>query len=121
MQRYPGGTELDPHTIGHSFWFNLLCDIANERALNGAPNPGHAFGRLAMAVFAIGLGAFFMILPAEFPGHRALAAIVRIGGAVSMLGFLASPVSTSPLGHAIAVFAAAIPGVLAAAVGVAAT
>src|SRR5436190_22253151 len=78
MQRYPGGTELDPQTIGHSFRFNLLCDVANERALNGAPNPGSAFGRLAMVVFAVGMGAFWMILPAEFPGHRALAAIVRI-------------------------------------------
>jgi len=120
MQRYPGGTELDRHCTGHSFWFNFLCDLTGDRALNGAPNPGRDFGRVAMAVFSVGLGAFWMILPAEFPGHRALAAIVRVGGAISVAGFLAVPVASGRW-HAVAVFAAAVPGVLAAMVGVAAT
>src|SRR5438552_3783881 len=89
MQRYAGGTELDRHTVGHSFWFNFLCDIAGDRALNGAANPGGAFGRAAMAAFSVGLGAFWLILPAEFPRHRALGAIVRVGGSISVLGFFA--------------------------------
>lgn len=121
MQRYPGGTELDRHTVGHSFWFNFLCDLTAERAFNGAANPGRDFGRAAMAAFSIGLGAFWLILPAEFPGHRALAAIVRVGGAISVLGFLAVPIVARAPWHALAVFAAAVPGVLAATVGVAAT
>jgi hypothetical protein len=121
MHQYPGGTELDRQSIGHSFWFNFLCDIASERALNGARNPGNAFGRAAMLVFAVGMGAFWMILPAEFPGHRALAVIVRVGGTISVLGFIASPIVSRAPWHALAVFAAAVPGVLAAVMGVAAT
>lgn len=121
MHRYPGGTEIDPHCVGHSFWLNFLCDLTGDRALNGASNAaGRGVARAAMAAFSIGLGAFWLILPAEFPEHRALAAIVRVAGAVSVLGFLAVPVAEGPL-HAVAVFAASVPGVLAAIVGLVAT
>jgi hypothetical protein len=120
MHRYPGGTELDSHSVGHSFWFNFLCDLTGDRALSGASNGGSAFARAAMVAFSIGMGAFWLILPAEFPGHRAIGAIVRLSGAISVLGFLAVPVAPGAL-HAVAVFAAAVPGVLAAAAGAAAT
>ena len=121
MYHYPGGTELDPHTVGHSFWFNLLCDLTGECALNGAPNlAGRGFARAGMAVLSVGMGAFWLILPAEFSQHRVTAAVVRVAGAVSALGFLSVPVAPGPW-HPIAVYAAAGPGVLAAALGVAAT
>ena len=121
MHRYPGGTELDHDCVGHSFWFNFLCDLTGDRALNGASNAaGRGFARAAMAAFSVGMGAFWLILPAEFPGHRALAFGVRVAGAISVLGFLSVPVADGPL-HAVAVFAAAVPGVLAAGLGVVAT
>ena len=120
MHRYPGGTELDGHTVGHSFWFNFLCDLTGDRALNGASNAARDFARAAMAAFGVGLGAFWLILPAEFPGHRVLATCVRVGGTISVLGFLAVPVAPGPW-HALAVFAAAVPGVIAAVLGVVAT
>ncbi len=120
MRRYPGGTELDPHTVGHSFWLNFLCDLTGSIALNGAPNPASGFARAAMATFSVGMGAFWLILPAEFPAHRVVGAVVRITGAISALGFLAVPIAPGPW-HAVAVFAAAGPGVLAAALGAAAT
>jgi hypothetical protein len=121
MSRYPGGTELDPHCVGHSFWFNLLCDLTNDRALNGVSNAaGRGFARAGMAVFSLGFGAFWLILPAEFPGHRALAATVRFAGALSVLGFLSVPFAGGAW-HAPAVFLAAVPGVLAGLVGVGAT
>jgi hypothetical protein len=121
MNRYPGGTELDPHCVGHSFWFNFLCDLTSETALNGASNAaGSALGRAGMAAFSVGLGAFWLILPAEFPGHRAIAVVVRTAGAVSVAGFLSVPFSGGAW-HAVAVFAAAGPGVLAAILGLGAT
>jgi hypothetical protein len=120
VHRYPGGTEIDRHCVGHSFWFNFLCDLTGERALNGEPNGGHVFARAAMLAFSLGLGAFWLILPAELGGHRGVAAVVRVGGAVSVLGFLSVPIAPGPW-HAVAVFMAAIPGVAAAAVGLYAT
>jgi hypothetical protein len=120
MHRYPGGTEIDRHCAGHSFWLNFLCDLTGEQALNGEPNGGHTFARGAMMAFSFGLGAFWLILPTEFSGHRAVGAVVRVGGAVSVLGFLSVPIAPGPW-HAVAVFMAAIPGVVAAAVGLYAT
>ena len=74
MHRYPGGTELDRHCVGHSFWFNLLCDLMGDRALNGTLNAGRDFARAAMAVFSVGLGAFLKTDPARrvsrAPGDR---------------------------------------------------
>ena len=120
MYVYPGGTELDRHCVGHSFWFNFLCDLMGERALNGSFNPGHSLARAAMAAFSVGLCAFWLILPAEFARHRATAATIRVAGAISVAGFLAVPIASGPL-HAIAVFTAAVPGVIAGSVGLAAT
>jgi len=121
MHRYPGGTELDRHCVGHSFWFNFLCDLTGARALNGAPNAAsRGLARAAMAALSVGLGAFWLILPAAFPGHRATAAAIRTAGAISVLGFFAIPFAEGSW-HAVAIFAAAVPGVLAAGVGVAAT
>jgi hypothetical protein len=120
MHKYPGGTEIDPHCVGHSFWLNFLCDLTGDQALNGEPNGGRTFARGAMMAFSFGLGAFWLILPAEFSGHRAISAVVRVAGAVSVLGFLSVPVAPGPW-HAVAVFMAAIPGVVAATVGLYAT
>jgi hypothetical protein len=121
MHLYPGGTELDRHSVGHSFWFNLLCDLTGDRALNGAANVGRSYGRAAMAAFAVGLAAFWLILPAEFPDRRVLARVVRVGGALSVTGFLLVPVMTGGLSHAVVVFLAAVPGVIAAAASFVAT
>src|SRR5882672_2582975 len=86
MHRYPGGTEIDRHCAGHSFWFNFLCDLTGERALNGASNAAaRGWARAAMAAFSLGFGAFWLILPAELPGHRALAATIRVAGSSSVL------------------------------------
>jgi hypothetical protein len=121
MHVYPGGTELDRHSVGHSFWFNLLCDLTGDRALNGAANLGRGYALAAMAAFSVGLAAFWLILPAEFPERRALARVVRVGGALSVTGFLLVPVATGGLAHAVVVFLAAVPGVVAAAAGFVAT
>jgi hypothetical protein len=120
MRVYPGGTELDRNCVGHSFWFNFLCDLTGERALNGAANNGHSLARAAMVAFSVGLCAFWLILPAEFPGHKAIAAIIRLAGTISVAGFLTVPIADGSL-HAVAVFTAAVPGVIAAFVGLVAT
>jgi hypothetical protein len=121
MHFYPGGTELNRHSVGHSFWFNLMCDLTGDRALNGAVNAGRGYARAAMAAFSVGLAAFWLILPAEFPERRTLARVVRVGGALSVTGILLAPVIPGGLSHAVVVFLAAVPGVVSAGAGVVAT
>jgi hypothetical protein len=121
MHFYPGGTELNRHSVGHSFWFNLLCDLTGDRALNGAANAARGYARAALAAFTVGLAAFWFILPAEFPERRALGGVVRVGGTLSVIGFLLVPMVTGGMAHAVVVFLAAVPGVVAAAAGFVAT
>jgi hypothetical protein len=122
MYLYPGGSSIDRHRVGHSFWFNFLCDLTGETAINGASNrPGSSLARAGMGSFAVALGAFWMILPSLFRrGRRRAAVVVRVAGGISALGLLAVPVTDGPT-HAIAVFCSSIPGLVAGAVGFACT
>jgi hypothetical protein len=119
MILYPGGTELDPHGLGHSFWFNCLCDLTSDRALNGISNgPAAALARLGMASLAVAVGAFWLILPALLTGNRPAAPVIRIAGTISVLGLFAVPIAADSW-HPVAVFASVIPALIAGAMGLA--
>ena len=106
--RYPGGTWMDRTTEGHSFWGNFLCDIARDRALDGQPHPGAAWGRAAEWVLFFALGLFFWVAPALVVPRRRRATI-RFLGIVATLGLFLVPV-TSGVPHALALIAGAGPG-----------
>ena len=118
MALYPGGTALDHHHPGHSFWFNFLCDLTGPVALNGQPNPvGAVVGQLAMAALAMTLATFWLTLPLMFRGRRILGLSIRGAGCASTLGFAVVPFASGTL-HALAVFVAVVPAVVAGALGV---
>jgi len=105
---YPGGTWMDRTTVGHSFWGNFLCDIARDRALDGRPQPGAAWGRASEWVLFFALGLFFWVAPALIVPRRRRATI-RVLGIVATLGLLLVPVTTG-VPHALALIAGAGPG-----------
>lgn len=109
---YPGGTWMDPTTPGHSFWGNFLCDIARTPALDGRPNPGAPWGRVAEWSLVLALFVFFFIAPALVDAPRRRRTI-RILGAVAALGLMLVPV-TDRVVHAVALIAGAGPGFAAA-------
>jgi hypothetical protein len=117
MACYPGGTVFDPMARGHSFWLNHLCDLTGAAACNGQPNGIAApAARAGLASFAVAMAAFWVAMPALFPGWPRLALMVRVAGATSALGLAVLtlvPPSPGPL-HAIVVFSAALPGLAAA-------
>jgi len=121
MACYPGGSWLDRHTSGHAFWGNFFCDLTQPVALNGAPNTlGSWLAQAAMLTLAAAFVPFWRLLPTLFQGDRRLGAAVRVFGLVSALGLVLVPLTPSTrLGalHGIAVFAASIPGILAAVLG----
>jgi hypothetical protein len=117
MHLYPGGNSFDRQCLHHSFWFNFLCDLTGGQAVNGASNvPGSQLARAGIVALSVALGAFWLVLPALFPGARAAAALVRTAGAASALGLMAVPLVSGPA-HAVAVFAASVPGLVAAVTG----
>jgi len=125
MRLYPGGSAIEPHAAGHSFWLNFVCDLTGNVAANGRPNPvGSVVGRAGISTFAATLIPFWLLLPATFfstNGTRWRGATpLRATGVVSALGLATVPFATGGL-HAWAVYAAALPGIAAGALGLVGT
>jgi hypothetical protein len=117
MLRYPGGTAFDPLSHGHSFWFNFLCDLTPDVAVNGRPNPGGRLARAAMIAFCVALACFWVVLPASFRNRRRISIATKTFGVMSAFGLAVFPVVLTRLGHVIAVFASLIPALCAGVLG----
>jgi hypothetical protein len=121
MALYPGGTWWDTSTHGASFWHNFVCDLEWNPALDGQPNPvGSRLAKAAMLALVAGFVPFWWIAPSLFTGggaRRALGAVVRALGLVSVAGMIAVALMPSDrFGsvHGIAVVIAGVPGLSAA-------
>jgi hypothetical protein len=121
MVCYPGGTVFDRSARGHSFWLNHLCDLTGPNACNGQPNGVTApAARAGLAAFAAALAAFWLVMPALFPGRPRVALVVRVGGVMSALGLAVLtlvPPGPGPA-HALVVFGGVVPGLVAGVVSV---
>jgi hypothetical protein len=116
MHIYPGGSFIRPEAPRHSFWLNFLCDLTGDRALGGGLNPGARIARAGLGALAVSLLGFWFILPAVLPRARATALTIRVAGAMSAVGFALVPFANGVL-HAVAIFAAAGPGLVASVTG----
>ena len=113
MRAYPGGTALDPTTVGHSFWLNFLCDLTGDVAVNGAANArGASLARVAMVALAVALGCFWLLVPLSFAGGRAFSRPIRTFGLLAVVGVLLVPAATGR-GHIFVVLASAVSGLIA--------
>lgn len=118
MARYPGGTSLNRAAPGHSFWFNFLCDLTNDIAVNGRSNQTGAWlARVALGAFCVALTCFWIILPRgiQVPSRR-LSIGITGSGVLSVAGLLIVPVATG-IGHVVAVFASFVPALAATILG----
>ncbi|HVX96178.1 MAG TPA: hypothetical protein VHK47_14800 [Polyangia bacterium] len=111
MEVYPGGTAIDPHTRGHSFWLNLLCDLTEQHARNGEPNTGALVARAGMVTLSAALGVHWLILPAFMRG-RAVGWVVRVAGVLQVVALMFVPFATR-LAHPLAIFTSAAAGLVA--------
>jgi hypothetical protein len=124
MGAYPGGTWWNRATRGHAFFENYVCDLTQEVALDGSPNPGAAVGKLGMLALVVGMVPFWWSASALFVDARALSRFTRAAGLASFVGLVAVPLTPSlRFGwvHSACVLLAAGPGLLAAAMAVAGT
>jgi hypothetical membrane protein len=124
MCAYPGGTVWDHTSRGNDFWLNYLCDLERSSALDGSPNTrGSLLARSATLVLAIGLLAFFRLLPQLFPASERRGRMVRMLGccaAVASLGVAAFPADRFAGLHPYTISCASLSGFGAVAVAVAA-
>jgi hypothetical protein len=82
---YPGGSQVDKNSVGFSWANNYWCNLLNENAINGKPNPAKPIAMSAMLLLCCALSFFWWIFPRESgmanPGRR----VIQISGIVAMM------------------------------------
>ncbi len=56
---YPGGSTFDKNAVGFDWGTNYLCNLFDEKAVNGADNGGRFWAITGLAVLCISFGLFF--------------------------------------------------------------
>lgn len=86
---YPGGSQADRHSIGFSWMNNYLCNLFDDKAMDGKKNTAMPWAICGMLMLCASFAIFFYRFSKKMPA-RAAAKIVRYVGTGSMAGaFLA--------------------------------
>ena len=110
MLLYPGGTRLDPGTVGYSFTQNPFSELGRTVARNGEPNVASAtLFVLGLTPAGLGLSAFFIaLLPLVSTRSRTVTWVARLGclaGIVAGVAYVAvawTPANEWPGEHVLA-------------------
>jgi hypothetical protein len=115
---YPGGTYCEPAATSYRFWGNYFCDLTAPVTSRGEDNArSAALAEAAFASFALAWGPFFWLLAACSQRRRVVLGFGLVSAlATVVLAWL--PSRSGPTLHAVAVFSATIPGLVAATLGV---
>jgi hypothetical protein len=81
---YPGGSQANKYAIGFSWAHNYWCNLLNDIAINGQPNPAKPIAMTGMLVLCITLALFWIIFPKQINLSKALSASIQISGVLSM-------------------------------------
>jgi hypothetical protein len=89
---YPGGSYTSTEQVGFSFTNNYLCDLLDDRAINGAVNSGRVYARMALALLCCSIILVWYFAPQLFPGKSKNQTLMSATGIMSMVTtfFLAS-------------------------------
>lgn len=82
---YPGGSKADANSIGFDWVHNYWCNLLNDAAINGAPNPGKTFAVIAMIILCTSVLVFFVNFGLNFAKGKIWKRFILIGGTLSML------------------------------------
>ena len=81
---YPGGSQLDKQSIGFDWANNYLCNLFNEKAVNGTQNPSRTPAIVGMFFLCASFALFFSRFSKKMPSKTA-ANIIQYSGIASML------------------------------------
>lgn len=86
---YPGGSQLNPHSIGFSWTNNYWCNLLDGKAINGHPNSAQPVAWIAMFVLCFTLAFFWWIFPGYTTLRRYTKTMIQVSGLLAMgAGFL---------------------------------
>lgn len=81
---YPGGSQADKNSVGFSWVHNYWCNLLNENALNGQPNPAQPIAMAAMFILCLSLSFFWFHFPKKLNTSAKHKSIIQISGISSM-------------------------------------
>ncbi|RYF78153.1 MAG: hypothetical protein EOO39_02165 [Cytophagaceae bacterium] len=81
---YPGGSQVDSHSVGYDWKANYISNLFGERALNGSANAARSWALGGMVFLAISFALFFIDFSRKIPAKGA-ANVIRYVGVTGML------------------------------------
>ncbi len=81
---YPGGSQVDKNSVGFSWINNYWCNLLNENAINGQPNPAKPVAITGMFVLCLSLSFFWFILPKQIIVSKNLKLTIQVSGILAM-------------------------------------
>ncbi|RYE20131.1 MAG: hypothetical protein EOP45_11555 [Sphingobacteriaceae bacterium] len=82
---YPGGSQANIHSKGFSWLHNYWCNLLNDNAMNGQPNPAKPVALAGMATLCVSLSFFWYSLPRYLPMGKVWNTIIQATGTASMV------------------------------------
>ena len=82
---YPGGSQIDKNAIGFSWTNNYWCNLLNESAINGQPNPAKPFAISGMLVLCLTLSLFWFLFARHIVFDKKLKLIIQFSGILAMV------------------------------------
>ncbi len=80
---YPGGSQFDKNATGFDWANNYLCNLFNEKAVNGAQNPSRFLAISGMFFLCASIALFFIRFSSKIPKKKD-ANIIQYSGISSM-------------------------------------
>ena len=81
---YPGGSQVDKNSIGFSWTNNYWCNLLNQNAINGQPNPAKPIAMIGMFVLCVTLTFFWFLFPKHTNLDKKLKLLIQISGTLAM-------------------------------------
>ena len=82
---YPGGSPIDPNSVGYDWLNNFWCNLMSENAINGNENPARSISIFAIVVLGCSMLIFFFQFTKYFVKSRFLTITIQATGALAML------------------------------------
>jgi hypothetical protein len=84
---YPGGSQVDKNSIGFSWTNNYWCNLLNQNAINGQPNPAKPIAMIGMFVLCVTLTFFWFLFPKHINLDKKLNLLIQISGTLALTLF----------------------------------
>ena len=82
---YPGGSPVDPNSIGFDWFNNLWCNLMSEKTINGLDNPASPISIFAAVVLCVSMIIFFFLFVKYFVKSILWKILIKSTGVLAMV------------------------------------